>query len=106
MLERWRQLLNEAVATDPRRIAGVADRLGLSRSAISQVVSGTYPASTRRIAARVLDHYDHIACPHLGQSISRQRCAGYALRPCPTTSPAEVRHWRACQACPLKPVKE
>lgn len=106
MTERWLDLLATAVDTHPRGRAGVADDLGLSRSAISQVLSGRYPASSQHIARRVLDHYDRFTCPHLGSPITPARCGQYALRPCPTTSPAEVRHWRACQGCPHKPAKE
>ena len=106
MSERWMDLLAAAVEADPRGRAGVATRLGLSRSAISQVLSGTYPADPAKVAARVLDYYDRFTCPHLGTEISPGACAENANRQCPTTSPREVRHWRACQACDHKPPQE
>lgn len=99
----WLELLAVAVRVDPRGRAGVAERLGLSRSAISQVLSGKYPADPAKIAAKVLDYYDRLTCPHLAHEISPGACANYATRPCPTTSAREVRHWRACRACEHKP---
>ncbi len=103
--ERWYHLLTQAVETDPRGRAGVAERLGFSRSAISQVMVGVYAANPAKVAAAVLEHYDRIDCPHLGQPMSPRQCAAYATRPCPTTSPREVRHWRACRTCPHKPTE-
>ena len=101
----WLGMLVHAVATHPRGRAGVADDLGLSRSAISQVLAGVYPARTDKIGRRVVAQYNRVDCPHLLVSLTEAQCHAYALRPCPTASPREVRHWRACQRCPHRPTK-
>lgn len=99
----WFELLRNAVDEHPRGKAGVADDLDISRTAVSLVLAGTYPANTDKIATRVRDRYDRIACPHLVESIAPDVCRSYALRPAPTNSPRDMRHWRACQNCPRKP---
>lgn len=99
----WVDLLRRAVAAHPRRKAGVADELDVSRTAVSLVLAGKYPASTDKMAARVRDKYDRIACPYLAETISPDACRSYALRPAPTNSSRDMRHWRACQSCPNKP---
>jgi hypothetical protein len=97
---RWLQLLAAAVEADPRGRAGVADRIGYSRGAVSTALAGKYAADPGGVAQAVMDHFDRLICPHLANQISPKQCADYATRPCPTTSPREVRHWRACQSCP------
>src|SRR5512139_1056079 len=99
----WLELLQQAVAEHTRGRAGVADQLGVSRTAISLVLGGKYPASTDHIAAKVLDTYARIACPHLGETITQAQCRDFATRSAPTNTPRDMRHWRACQGCPLKP---
>jgi hypothetical protein len=98
----WMTLLNTAVNADPRGIAGVAEAIGVSRPALSMVVNGRYPASTDKIAAKVMDVYARNECPHLAEPITQHTCHGYARRPAPTSSPRDMRHWRACQSCPHK----
>lgn len=99
----WLELLAQAVADHPRGRAGVALQLDISRTAISLVMAGKYPASTDHIAARVLNTYARVDCPHLAQTITQAQCRGNAERSAPTNSPRDMRHWRACQGCPLKP---
>lgn len=99
----WRALLNDAIARDPRGIAGVAVTLGLSRAAVSLVVSDKYPASSARIARKVIDAFDRVLCPHLSRSLTHLDCRTFAYRTPPTSSPREMRHWRACQQCPHRP---
>jgi hypothetical protein len=102
----WLDLLATAICENPRGIAGVAEQLGVSRTTMSLVVAGKYPAKTDRIAARVLDTYARIACPHLGITITQSQCRAFAGRSAPTNSPRDMRHWRACQGCPLKPTQQ
>jgi hypothetical protein len=99
----WRDLLQQAVADHKRGRAGVAEQIGVSRTALSLILGGKYPAKTDRIAAKVLDTYARIDCPHLGQTITQAQCRDFASRGAPTNSPRDMRHWRACQSCPLKP---
>lgn len=98
MNKDWFSLLSAEVAKTSR--AAVADRMGVSRTAISLVMNGKYGAATDKIAARVLAVYDVVACPHLGKEISQAECAAHAGRAIPTSSPRAVRHWKACQSCP------
>lgn len=103
MAEPWFRLLEQAVTDHPRGIAGVADDLVASRAALSLILNGKYPAKTDRFARRVEDAYDRQDCPHLGEPVTRPACRAHALRQAPTSSPREMRHWRACQQCPHKP---
>ena len=98
----WRALLDAAIATDPRGITGVAERLGYSRPAISRVVAGTY-GSPGNVAAAVLATYARIDCPHLQTSLAPQDCAVFAARSYSAITAADVPHWRACRRCPNKP---
>lgn len=105
---QWLEILRQAVEDNPRGIAGVADQMGkgVSRTALSLVLANKYPAKTDRIAARVLDTFARISCPHLGETVTQAQCRHFANRAAPTNSPRDMRHWRACQACPHKPKGE
>lgn len=113
MLERWFSLLEMAVDAHPRSRAGVADEIGLSRPAISQVMTGSYGVSPERpegssvdkIARAVIDHYDHPDCPLVGRVITRPLCRKTALRVQPRGGDALAR-WNTCQTCAHKPEKE
>ncbi|KIO49622.1 LacI family transcriptional regulator [Nitrosospira sp. NpAV] len=94
----WMSLLASAVAASNK--AKVAEDLGVSRTAISLVVSGKYPASTDKIAARVIETYGRVICPHLGEEITLAECKQYHTGQVPTSSPRAMKHWRACQTCP------
>lgn len=99
----WFELLQQAVESHPRGRAGVADQIDVSRTTISLVLASKYPASTDHIATRVLDTYARISCPHLDTTITQAQCRDFAIRSAPTNSPRDMRHWRACQGCLLKP---
>jgi hypothetical protein len=105
-MANWMALLAGAVVADPRGIAGVAERIGFSRPAISQVLSGTYAASTARIETAVMDHYDLPLCPLAGGvEIPRATCRRKALRPQPFGGRVILADWHTCQACQYKPNK-
>ncbi|AKH37272.1 MULTISPECIES: hypothetical protein [Nitrosomonas] len=93
----WREILNARVAASSK--AQVAAELGVSRTAISLIVHDKYPADTRHIAAKVIEIYGRIRCPHLGLEISQAQCREYHSRRPPTSSPRAMKHWRACQNC-------
>lgn len=93
----WRALLMAAVEASSK--AQVAADLGVSRTAVSLVVSDKYPADTRHIANRVMEVYGRIACPHLGADISQAQCKSYHSSQPPISSPRAMKHWRACQNC-------
>jgi hypothetical protein len=85
----------------------VADIIGRSRTAVSLALAGRYPAkSTASFEAAVLDAFDRIDCPFLGDPVRRDHCRATATGRCPTHSPHAAAHWRACQACPNKPQEE
>jgi len=113
-MANWMALLAGAVEADPRGITGVAERIGFSRPAISQVLSGSYGvtderpdgADPARIAAAVMDHYDLPLCPLAGGvEIPRATCRRKALRPQPFGGRVILADWHTCQACQYKPNK-
>lgn len=90
-------LRREAAATSQ---AAAARRIGISPTAVSQLLSGKYPAKDlapmlRRIAS-ALDGTD---CPHLGRRLAGEDCRSYRTRPMPRSDAAALRHWGACQTC-------
>lgn len=94
----WMDLLISAVEASNK--AQVAENLGVSRTTVSLVVDGKYPAKTDRIAAKVIELYGRVTCPHLGVEISLSECKTYHTGQVPTSSPRAMKHWRACQTCP------
>lgn len=97
----WKALL--AAAVEKTSITQVAAKLDVSRTTISLVMGGKYPARTDRIAAKVLDIYARLICPHTGIDISHAECRATATGATPTSSPQAMRQWRACQGCAHKP---
>lgn len=100
MHKDWLTLLAEAAQASSK--AAVARELGVSRPSVSLLLSGRYPGNTNRMAARVLDRYARVDCPHTGKSVTPEHCRRLC-GPVPTSSPAALRQWRACQACPHNP---
>lgn len=92
----WRALLEQAVQESS--LADVARKLGVSRTAVSLVFNGKYPGNPRRMAARIEAYYGRMVCPYSGHHVSRAECAELAGK-IPTSSPAAMRHWRACRKC-------
>lgn len=80
-------------------IKKAAEQLGVSRSTISLVLSGQYIASSERVARKVLEVFARVQCPHLQTDISHQQCRENSSREAPTTSPRQMKFWRACQSC-------
>lgn len=104
--ELWMKLLNEAVQAHNAQswngkggIKKVAEQLGISRSTLSLVLSGQYIASTKHVAQKVLQVLSRVQCPHLQADISQAQCIDNRTRTAPTSSPREMKLWRACQAC-------
>uniref|UniRef100_B8DK77 Regulatory protein, LacI n=1 Tax=Nitratidesulfovibrio vulgaris (strain DSM 19637 / Miyazaki F) TaxID=883 RepID=B8DK77_NITV9 len=100
MTHDWLELLRHAAAD--RTKAAVARELGVSRPSVSLLLAGRYPGRTDRMAQRILETYGRVACPFLGRELTALECARHN-GPMPTSSPAALRHWRACQACPHRP---
>lgn len=93
----WLDLLKQA--EDAANITQVAARLKVSRTTISLVLAGKYPANTDRIAARVLDVYGRVDCPFLGSEIVQAECRAQRSSAVPTSSPRAMQFWRVCQGC-------
>lgn len=111
MAERWFALLVQAVESDPRGRAGVAEHMQaageerVSRVQISLVLDGVYPASTERLAAKVLAVFDRHDCPYLGEPVTNDTCRQANAGPPPTWDPAALDQRRVCQNCPHHPSK-
>lgn len=108
MSEPWFVLLRIEIERTTQ--TAVAQRLGLSRGAVSQVFRGTGEygagrADTSKFAARVLQMLGQVQCPFLTRAkgeahwISGDACRGYAYRECPTNSSMATRHWQSCRSC-------
>lgn len=95
---QWRDLLLAKVAATSKKV--VAEELRLSRTTVSLVVDGKYPAATTTIEKRVLEVYARFICPHLEQEISQATCRSHHESNAPISSPRAMKHWRACQTCP------
>ncbi len=103
----WRAILAREIALHPRRKAGVAERLGVSRAYVSRAMSSgssAYGAVPDKFIARVLDLESDVDCPAAGRRVARAECRK-ASGPAPTHNPLAMRTWRDCQACPIKPLK-
>ena len=96
----WLALL--AAEAKRTTIAATARRIGYSRTAVSLALVGKYPGCTDKLAATVLAILGRQVCPQLGREVTPAECAGNAGE-MPTSSPAALRLWRACQACPHRP---
>ena len=96
-MKDWLELLRNAV--EKSSMTAVAGKLDVSRTAISLVLSGKYPAKTNKIAVKVLNAYARLVCPHTGTDINHAECSALSTSAVPTSSPQAMRHWRACQSC-------
>ena len=98
----WRQILAAEIARSS--VAAVARRLGYARSTISLAHHDRYAGDTRHIEAKVMSVLSgSVTCPHLGRAIAPGVCTDVRTAPMPTSSPKDLRHWIACQTCPLNP---
>lgn len=106
--EQWYEVLQVALNGKQRKT--VAEELGISAPALSQVLnrSGKYgsgKASTDRIAERVVHVYGRYECPYLSEQAGEPRivtgddCRLYAHRQPPVGSPRDMQHWQACNSC-------
>ena len=101
-LPGWREQLLAAIEADPRRSAGVAEKLGVSRVYVSRVLTGSIPVASPRFVSRVVALCQRVHCPHLDTSLPPDECRAYAARQYAQIDAAQVPHWRACQRCSVK----
>lgn len=98
----WLTILRAATQAEGQSMQTVADNLEVSRTTISLVLADKYPAKTDKIAAKVLDMYARVTCPHTGIEITHANCRATSTANTPTSSPQAMRQWRACQSCQFK----
>jgi hypothetical protein len=94
----WFATLSAEVARTSR--GAVAQRLNVSRTSISLIMSGKYGGAATEIGKRVISQLGVFACEYDGVSITPQVCRGIASANAPTHNPAKLAHWSACQRCP------
>lgn len=99
----WETLFAAALERHAGNKAALAAELGVSRTMVSLIAAGKYQGSLDNFARRVVDAFDRYSCAFSGEVVTPITCAEIALRPAPTSSPREMRHWRTCQSCPHKP---
>ncbi|WIX34927.1 LysR family transcriptional regulator [Salinicola sp. JS01] len=99
---RWVELL--AAEVEATNMTRAAERIGMSRSAVSLALANRYPSpNTTGVEQRVIEALDRMTCPAQGVEIDSQQCRRYRERETPTHNPMAMRAWRACQQCPHHP---
>lgn len=96
-MRTWHELLAEAVKAHGG--ARTARMLGVSGTTVSLLMARRYPASTERMARRVMDTFGGRICQASGEWVALAECEARRNAPMPTSSPAALREWRKCQAC-------
>lgn len=96
----WLDVLRQQV--EARSQGRVADELGVSKTQISQVLNGKYPADPADLRRKVEGHYMKVTveCPVLG-TIPVHECKAHQKAEFGAHNPLRVRLYRACRAgCP------
>ncbi|MDD9911631.1 MAG: helix-turn-helix transcriptional regulator [Alphaproteobacteria bacterium] len=96
---KWLEVLKQQVEVSSQ--AAVARKLGISPSALNQVLKGTYKASSINIEVAVRSVYmgDTIACPILDE-IPVTACLAYQKKPFNASNHLKARLFKACRTCP------
>lgn len=95
--ERWYQLMADAVKATSKQSVG--NRIGASRTAVSLIINGKYPADTKHIAAKVMALLDRWHCPYLGTDITAEECVAVHSGQTPSHDPMRLAHRRMCRTC-------
>lgn len=102
------EMLRARLGSNGNSRAALARELGVSRSGISQALDRKYPGDTRKLRARIVERLAaQLACPHLGIDLAPAECRTVRERPlsAASASPADVKHWQACQLCMNNPAR-
>lgn len=99
-------LLAVEVARRGGNKAAVGRRCGISRTAVSLLLAGKYPADTARIEMTIVNALKRHECPWTGDWMHDAECQARADAPPPSSSPAAYKHWQACQSCLSRQHKE
>ncbi len=95
------QLLATAALTADK--ASIAARVGISRTAVSLLLSNQYPSpSYHKVEVKVLAALDNVQCPLLG-TLENSVCQINRELPFASTNPQRINLYRACQQCPNNP---
>lgn len=102
-MDTWLEVLQAEVAASS--LAVVADKLGLSRTTISQVCNEKYPGDLARVQKLVEGNLmgHKVICPILGE-IPVHQCLAYQRRRADEvgTRPMDIKLWKACHSgCPI-----
>lgn len=102
----WIEILKKEVQA--RGVNKVAIELGVSKSTISLVCNGKYPAGMGKIEERIKKIYSNdgmIECPELGQ-VSPADCAGNWQRAKAignrASNPQTIRLYHQCRQCDIR----
>lgn len=79
----------------------LADKLGVSTSAVSQAVNNKFVGNVDRFCLRVRGVFagDSVTCPVLG-TLTTKLCLEQQGKPIAYTNPVRVQVQRACKTCP------
>ncbi|MGA3799141.1 hypothetical protein ACPCYX_15415 [Pseudomonas fluorescens] len=84
--------------------ARAAERIGISRTAVSLVLNNKYASpSTKGVERRVMAALGQIVCVAVSEKVSIEQCQTYREKPAPTHNPQAMQYWRACQHCHFNP---
>lgn len=81
-----------------------AQRLGISKSTVSNALKGRYIGNVDKLAERIRGELlsATVACPVLGEITSRI-CQDERSKPFHAANPLRVQMWRACKSCAHNP---
>lgn len=99
------QRLKQAIAETS--ITAVANKIGVSRSALSLVISGKYGvkpsmphgASIKNVLEKFERAYSGVNCPYAGRELTRDECFNRSTGPRPFGGASKTAWWDACQSC-------
>lgn len=108
-LSRWGEqpplfvrLLAAEVSVSNRTQAAL--RIGISRTAVSLLLTNNYRSpTTKGVERRVMEALGRIECVAIGEELTNEQCQNYRQKQAPTHNPQAMQHWRACQHCPFNP---
>lgn len=86
-------------------IAAAGAKINRSRTAVSLLLAGKYPAKSLQQIRRACEtaFQGRVNCPGLGEEIPADVCREWAEKPFAATSSQRVTMYRACQSCPNRP---
>ncbi|MBH2032419.1 MAG: hypothetical protein I8H73_06175 [Pseudomonadales bacterium] len=85
-------------------MAAAGKRIGMSRTAVSLLLSNRYPSpSTAGVERRVMSVLGRIECVAIDQVITAEQCQSYREKAAPTHNPQAMQQWKACQHCTFNP---